>query len=249
MAMAAEAVDDLDEWLKPFLAALGRKTRRTWTRVSDPADVAALLPAWFALRMSVGARSRRDPGRVACLELGRYASACHQAPRRPPPPHPAGPLPGAELARVRGRAEAPRRPDALAGRGGDGRLAGAAAEHARRPSLVLGRGDRAGADAAPRLPPRPAPGRGLRGQRAPAARAGVARARPHDAQPPRPRLRRAPARGRPARPDAPGDRQHRPEAVRAGASGLRRSTAGRAGPGGSCTLPWMPTAARSSPAC
>jgi hypothetical protein len=24
----------------------------TWTRVSDPADIAALLPAWFALRMA-----------------------------------------------------------------------------------------------------------------------------------------------------------------------------------------------------
>ena len=26
----------------------------TWTRVSDPADVAALLPAWFARRMAAG---------------------------------------------------------------------------------------------------------------------------------------------------------------------------------------------------
>ena len=30
MAMAADAVRDLDEWLTPFLAVLGRKTRRTW---------------------------------------------------------------------------------------------------------------------------------------------------------------------------------------------------------------------------
>jgi SRSO17 transposase len=30
MAMAADAVRDLDEWLKPFLEVVGRKTRRTW---------------------------------------------------------------------------------------------------------------------------------------------------------------------------------------------------------------------------
>jgi SRSO17 transposase len=30
MAIAADAVRDLDEWLKPFLDVLGRKTRRTW---------------------------------------------------------------------------------------------------------------------------------------------------------------------------------------------------------------------------
>ena len=30
MAMAAEGVCDLDDWLKPFLDVLGRKTRRTW---------------------------------------------------------------------------------------------------------------------------------------------------------------------------------------------------------------------------
>ena len=30
MAMAADAVRDLDEWLKPFLDVLGRKTRRSW---------------------------------------------------------------------------------------------------------------------------------------------------------------------------------------------------------------------------
>jgi SRSO17 transposase len=30
MAMAADAVRDLDEWLTPFLEVLGRKTRRTW---------------------------------------------------------------------------------------------------------------------------------------------------------------------------------------------------------------------------
>src|SRR5829696_3048622 len=30
MAMAADAVRDLDEWLKPFLEVLGRKTRRSW---------------------------------------------------------------------------------------------------------------------------------------------------------------------------------------------------------------------------
>ena len=28
--MAAEGVCDLDDWLKPFLDVLGRKTRRTW---------------------------------------------------------------------------------------------------------------------------------------------------------------------------------------------------------------------------
>src|SRR5215217_257507 len=30
MAMAADAVRDLDEWLTPFLTVVGRKTRRTW---------------------------------------------------------------------------------------------------------------------------------------------------------------------------------------------------------------------------
>jgi hypothetical protein len=30
MAMAADAVRDLDEWLKPFLEVVGRKTRRSW---------------------------------------------------------------------------------------------------------------------------------------------------------------------------------------------------------------------------
>src|SRR5215208_751685 len=30
MAMAADVVRDLDEWLKPFLEVLGRKTRRSW---------------------------------------------------------------------------------------------------------------------------------------------------------------------------------------------------------------------------
>jgi SRSO17 transposase len=30
MAMAADAVRDLDEWLTPFLEVVGRKTRRTW---------------------------------------------------------------------------------------------------------------------------------------------------------------------------------------------------------------------------
>jgi SRSO17 transposase len=30
MAVAADVVRDLDEWLKPFLDVLGRKTRRSW---------------------------------------------------------------------------------------------------------------------------------------------------------------------------------------------------------------------------
>src|SRR5215208_6777002 len=30
MAMAADVVRDLDEWLKPFLEVVGRKTRRSW---------------------------------------------------------------------------------------------------------------------------------------------------------------------------------------------------------------------------
>src|SRR3712207_8773015 len=66
-------------------------------------------------------------------------------------------------------------------------MAGAAADHARRPGLVLGCGDRAGADAAARLPPRPAPGRGLRRERVSAARAGAARPGPHHLVPARAR--------------------------------------------------------------
>ncbi len=53
----------------------------TWTRVSDPADVAALLPAWFAVRMSArgGAfgllLSTGDVLRVASLEAAHVSAS------------------------------------------------------------------------------------------------------------------------------------------------------------------------------
>ena len=52
-----------------------------WTRVSDPADVAALLPAWFAVRMSArgGAfgllLSTGDVLRVASLEAAHVSAS------------------------------------------------------------------------------------------------------------------------------------------------------------------------------
>ena len=55
MAMAADAVHDLDEWLKPFLEVLGRKTRRTWA----PLYVRGLL--------GPGERKRLQP---MALQLG-----------------------------------------------------------------------------------------------------------------------------------------------------------------------------------
>src|SRR3954447_11975737 len=63
-----------------------------------------------------------------------------------------------------------------------------AAEHARRPGLVLGCDDRIGVDAAARLPSLPASRRGLRRKSAGAARAGVARSGPHNLDPAQPQL-------------------------------------------------------------
>src|SRR4051794_14504325 len=59
-----------------------------------------------------------------------------------------------------------------------------------------------------------------------AARAGTARSRPHDIEPPQPWLRGAPTEAHPARPDALGNRQHRAEALRP-----RRVGCGEARPG------------------
>jgi putative transposase len=70
------------------------------------------LPSYGAVQgevMGVGAGSRRTPGRVAQLRLSRYGLGhAVQAQCRPPPSHPEGPLPGPELAGLRGRAEAAR---------------------------------------------------------------------------------------------------------------------------------------------
>src|SRR3954452_8126714 len=73
--------------------------------------------------------------RIARLELGCYACGhAVQAQRCSPPSHSQGSLPRPEPAGVRGGAEAPRRPDIVTGRGGQGWMASPAAEHARRPA-------------------------------------------------------------------------------------------------------------------
>jgi hypothetical protein len=65
------------------------------------------------------------------------------------------------------------------------------------------------------FPPGPAPGRGLRQGRGPAARAGAAHPGPHHLEPAR-RLHGTAAHNHAARPRAPGDRQHGAETLRAG---------------------------------
>src|SRR5215204_3998834 len=57
MAMAADAVRDLDEWLKPFLEVLGRKTRRSWAPLYvrgllGPGERKSLQP--MALQLGLG---------------------------------------------------------------------------------------------------------------------------------------------------------------------------------------------------
>ena len=57
MAMAADAVRDLDEWLKPFLEVMGRKTRRTWAPLYvrgllGPGERKSLQP--MALQLGLG---------------------------------------------------------------------------------------------------------------------------------------------------------------------------------------------------
>ena len=57
MAMAADVVRDLDEWLKPFLDVLGRKTRRTWAPLYvrgllGPGERKSLQP--MALQLGLG---------------------------------------------------------------------------------------------------------------------------------------------------------------------------------------------------
>jgi choline dehydrogenase-like flavoprotein len=120
-----------------------------------------------ALLLGVGARRRLGSiSRVA--RLRRWHAV--QAQCRLPSPYPEATLAGDELARLRGRAAAARRPHVLARRGGPCRLAGPAPDHAGRTAPLLRPGDRAGADLAPRLPPGPAPGRGVQPQRAAPAR-------------------------------------------------------------------------------
>src|SRR5215217_3701934 len=57
MAMAADAVRDLDEWLTPFLEVVGRKTRRTWAPLYvrgllGPGECKSLQP--MALQLGLG---------------------------------------------------------------------------------------------------------------------------------------------------------------------------------------------------
>src|SRR5215216_4817668 len=57
MAMAADAVRDLDEWLKPFLEVVGRKTRRSWAPLYvrgllGPGERKSLQP--MALQLGLG---------------------------------------------------------------------------------------------------------------------------------------------------------------------------------------------------
>jgi SRSO17 transposase len=57
MAVAADVVRDLDEWLKPFLDVLGRKTRRTWAPLYvrgllGPGERKSLQP--MALQLGLG---------------------------------------------------------------------------------------------------------------------------------------------------------------------------------------------------
>ncbi len=69
-------------------------------------------------------------GQIAHPRLGRYACGhAVQAECCPSSPHPTGPLPRPELAGVRGRAEAARRPDAVAGRDRHGHMASPAPDH------------------------------------------------------------------------------------------------------------------------
>ena len=80
--------------------------------------------------------------------------------RRSSSPHPEAAAPGDELGRVRGRLASARQPDGVVhGRGNRG-LARRAPDHARRAALVLAAGGPDRADAAGRVPPRPAPDRG-----------------------------------------------------------------------------------------
>jgi SRSO17 transposase len=57
MAVAADVVRDLDEWLKPFLDVLGRKTRRSWAPLYvrgllGPGERKSLQP--MALQLGLG---------------------------------------------------------------------------------------------------------------------------------------------------------------------------------------------------
>ena len=170
---------------------------------------AAVSPSMAPARQS-GKRSRQ------ATPLTRSAALAVQTQLCPPSPHPTGAISGTELAAVRCRPAAPRQSDAMAGRGGARRLAGGPADDTRRPSPLLGSGDRAGADAAVGLPARAAPGRGLCRQRASPPRARAQRAGSYHLEPSQPRLCWATAACRAAWTAAPADRQHRPETVRAG---------------------------------
>ena len=147
-----------------------------------------------------------------------------QAQRHSPPPYSAGALPRHELAGVWGRPAATRRPDAVGGRSGADRLGGTEAEQPRRAAALLRAGHRTRADLAARVPPGPAPGRGVQPQRAAPARAGARGAGPLDAQPPRPGVR-GPATACPGQcwADTPGAGQHGAGAVRPRRVGRRKA--------------------------
>src|ERR687898_1327198 len=81
-----------------------------------------------------------------------------------------GTVPDPELAAVRSRAEAQRRPDALARPGRHCWMACIATDHAGRTGPLLEPGNRAGADPAARFPLRPAPTRTVAHARASASR-------------------------------------------------------------------------------
>ncbi len=121
---------------------------------------------------------------VGVMSTARLLSShAVEAQCRPSPSHTARPLPRHQLASLLGRTEATWRPHAMAGRGGCCGLVGGHAKHARWTADLLRPGDRTRADAAPRLPLGPAPGRGVCRQHSAPARARSVCSGPFLAQP------------------------------------------------------------------
>ena len=170
-------------------------------------------------------------GRVGERPLPRSPDPCRavRGQRRSSSPHPEAAAPGDELGRVRGRLASARQPDGVVHGRGDRGLARRAPDHARRAALVLAAGGPDRADAAGRVPPRPAPDRGSGRLDPPSARPRAAGARPRHPVPPG---RDAGGAATPAdrRGRAPAGRQHRPAPV--GPGGVAHREARHQGPPG-----------------
>src|SRR5690348_9854617 len=100
---------------------------------------------WFGARMPrLRARVGSEGAPFLTPAINRFYAA--QVPCRPPSPYSEGPVPGTQLAGLRGRAAAARVVDDLGHRGRRRGVAGGGADHARRAGALFGSRDRDIAD-------------------------------------------------------------------------------------------------------